>query len=61
MRSGDSPRGLDQLTGGNAEMCQDRADDQRSDQHLDQSAREAVEHSAPVAGGKPALIRAPKS
>jgi hypothetical protein len=58
---GRQPRGLHQLFGGNAEMRQDRADDQRGDQHLDQSAREAVEHFAPVAGGKPALIRARES
>jgi hypothetical protein len=42
-------------------MRQDRADDQRSDQHLDQSASEAIEHLAPVAGGRPALIRTRES
>ena len=42
-------------------MRKNRSDDQRSDQHLDQSASEAVEHLAPVAGSKPALIRARES
>ena len=55
---GRETRCLDELIGGDAEMREDRPDDQRSDQHLDHSASEAVEHPAPVAGKRPALIRA---
>ena len=48
---GDRPDCLHQLLGGDAEMRQDRADDQRRDRDLDQCAQEAMEHPGLVTAG----------